>query len=439
MIQSIYIKNFKAWKNANFSLNGGGVIFVGEHGSGKSSILQALDCFFNQERIDDESIIDHSQDVEIGIRINRTFLKKRFIGKAHRAVIDNPEADWSQIDGLYYLYVLGTEKSPLTLVKELARSRVEQMIDPRFRAQFEALANQAIDSVLNEMNDALALNGSKPGEITAKSKLNPSRAVNYDLSFDETFVNEVTEHGPSVIDDLISSSLTAGNYKNVIFGIDGIEDSFKAADFPYFIERLSDTFGQLLLTTHSQKILQSGHNLQTIPVGDNPQMYVAELLSGLRTNQRAFLLVEGKFDLPWYRKALELLGATDLYTVLPGGGSNVELLRKELIHLGLHCVLIFDGDMKSKENRNARKYALSRDCVELYTPDSLLKTLFNCIPPKHHKKAFFTTIRKTGTHLSDDGIKDMIAERIADSLDENSEFIKELGEIIAFDQAQNFE
>ena len=95
--------------------------------------------------------------------------------------------------------------------------------------------------------------------------------------------------------------------------------------------------------------------------------------------------------------------------------------------------------MKSKENRNARKYALSRDCVELYTPDSLLKTLFNCIPPKHHKKAFFTTIRKTGTHLSDDGIKDIIAERIADSLDENSEFVKELGEIIAFDQAQNFE
>lgn len=437
MIQSIYIKNFKAWKNANFSLNGENVIFVGEHGSGKSSILQALDCFFNQDRIDDESIIDHSQDVEIGIRINRTFLKKRYIGRAHRAIIDNPEADWSQIDGIYYLYVLGTEKSPLTLVKELARSRVEQMIDSSFRKDFEVLADRAIASVLKEMNEAFIQSSGNALDITAQSKLNPSRAVNYDLTFDESFIDELTEHGTSIIDDLLSSSLTKGNYKNVIFGIDGVEDSFKTPDFTNFIDNLSDTFGQLLLTTHSQQIMQSGKKIQTIPVGDNPQLYVAELISGLRTNQIAFLLVEGKFDLPWYRKALELLGVSEAYTVLPGGGSNVELLRKELLHLGLNCVLIFDGDMKSKVNENARKYALDRECIELYTPDSLLKDLFNCVPPKKNKKTFFNSIRKSGVHLSDDGIKDVIAERIADSLTESSEFVKELGTIITFDKAHH--
>lgn len=437
MIQSIYIKNFKAWKNANFSLNGDNVIFVGEHGSGKSSILQALDSFFNKDRIEDESIIDQTQDVEIGIRINRTFLKKRFVGRAHRAIIDNPDADWSQIEGIYYLYLLGTEKSALTLIKELSRSRVEQMIDAPFRKQFATLADNAISSVLSEMQESVSFDGINSSNITATTKLNPSRAVNYDLSFDESFVNNLTKHGISLIDDLLSSSLTKGNYKNVIFGIDGIEDSFNASDFSLFIEKLSDTFGQLLLTTHSQQIMKSSKNIQTIPVGESPQIYVAELISGLKTNQVSFLLVEGKFDLPWYRKALELLGATDSYTVLPGGGSNVELLRKELLHLGLSCILIFDGDMRTKVNKDDRKYALSRDCIELYTPDKLLKSLFNCNPPKRNKKSFFTSIRKSGMHLSDDGIKDIIAERISDSLTIESEFVKELGEIITYDKANH--
>lgn len=45
MIISIYIKNFKAYERETITLNKNNVL-IGENDAGKSSVLQALDYFF---------------------------------------------------------------------------------------------------------------------------------------------------------------------------------------------------------------------------------------------------------------------------------------------------------------------------------------------------------------------------------------------------------
>lgn len=51
MIKAIFIKNFKAYEKSTINLFENN-IFIGENDSGKSTILQAMDVFFNQDSID---------------------------------------------------------------------------------------------------------------------------------------------------------------------------------------------------------------------------------------------------------------------------------------------------------------------------------------------------------------------------------------------------
>ena len=48
MIESIYIKNFKKFDRKTIKIEQHNIL-IGENDSGKSTILQALDIFFNQE------------------------------------------------------------------------------------------------------------------------------------------------------------------------------------------------------------------------------------------------------------------------------------------------------------------------------------------------------------------------------------------------------
>lgn len=77
MIKAIFIKNFKAYEKSTINLFENN-IFIGENDSGKSTILQAMDVFFNQDSIDKKFVRDINQNVEIGIRIddNNKFIKK---------------------------------------------------------------------------------------------------------------------------------------------------------------------------------------------------------------------------------------------------------------------------------------------------------------------------------------------------------------------------
>ena len=77
MIESIYIKNFKKFEHTTIVIKKHN-LFIGENDSGKSTILQALDIFFNQEKIDKSFVREQGKAVEIGIMYNGKFYKKEY-------------------------------------------------------------------------------------------------------------------------------------------------------------------------------------------------------------------------------------------------------------------------------------------------------------------------------------------------------------------------
>ena len=77
MIQGIYIKNFRAWRKGVFKLFGGHTVFLGDNDTGKTSILEALDYFFNHTKMDSSCYIDPHADIHIGVRIDGQEFRRR--------------------------------------------------------------------------------------------------------------------------------------------------------------------------------------------------------------------------------------------------------------------------------------------------------------------------------------------------------------------------
>ncbi|MBE6470410.1 MAG: hypothetical protein E7000_01685 [Coriobacteriaceae bacterium] len=421
MLQSLFIQNFRAWENQTFTFNGEHVVFAGGTDSGKSSVLQALDLFFNRDTIDSTQVRDPSKDVAIGIRYDGTTFKKTFSHKTHQVKSRTPAADWKKVEAIHYIYLPATNKTSATILTELAQAKADSLLPPHLADELAAVAKHAMDEVLSVVGTAETKRNSP---VTAVPRVKPARAVDFTI-----LNNGVPVAGAELgySKNLTYAMLVGSQYDNVVLGIDDMEHAFASMDYQKVIRSLEQHVGQVLMTTRSSQVMKHMGREVTVPVGSNPDGNMATILRGLEGQGKAFLLVEGKYDLPWYKEAAELSGFGNRVNILPAGGTNIDELRREMAGVGMKCVAIVDGDTAPDERTG--KYALVRDCVELYAPDDLLQELFGTVPPKADKHAFFASVQ-AAKPASENGIKAAIAENIAAHLTPHSEFVREVGTIL---------
>lgn len=423
MLQSVFIQNFKAWEDQTFSLNGEHVAFVGENESGKSSILQALDCFFNRDAIDPADIRDAGREVCIGVRYNGTTFKKTFDGRTGRVVSRHPAALWGEIARVHYLHLPAASKPSTVVLRELAQAKLDELLPPQLERELEERAQEALAAVL-PWSAGSSETPAAEQQVSAVAQLAPGAALDIALQRGGSPIDEL----PLTYRDKLTCSLLANSsYPNLVLGVDDVERAFPSLDPAAAAKLAGAHVAQLLATTRSQPVLQQGGLAVTVPVGSRPGGNVAHILQALDGSDRAFLLVEGKYDLPWYKTAAKLAGYGDTLNVLPAGGTNLDELRREMANLGMRCIAIVDGDTKPDER--VGKYALRRECVELYTPNGLLRDLFGSVPPKTGKREFFASIQAS-QQASENGIKAAISERISQHLGPSSLFVSEVAAIL---------
>ena len=438
MLQSMFIQNFKAWENQTFTFNGEHAVFVGANDSGKSSILQALDCFFNRDVIDSAYVRDPRKDVSVGIRYNGVTYKKTFSSRTCRVKSRKPAGGWNAIEGIHYIYLPSNQKTTDAVLKELAQAKADLLLPQELQKALSIVADRAIAQVLAgagiNPDAGKADEGASddaPAKVSAIPKVVPSRAIDFTIES-----NGMPVAGGEIGHQkrLTFAMLVGGNYRNVVLGIDDVERAFSSMDFATVISGLESHIGQVLMTTHASSVVQHKGVAITVPVGSRATGSVAAILKDIEGEKKTFLLVEGKYDLPWYKAAAHLTGFGDRVDILPAGGSNLDELRREMARVGINCVAIVDGDTAPDER--VGKYALVRDCVELYTPDELLLDLFGVVPPLDGKKEFFRGIQ-AHRQASENGIKAAISERIESYLDKDSPFVVEVRDILTRAMREN--
>lgn len=423
MIERIYIKNFKYWNQGNEAqiLLAGNTIFVGENDSGKSSVLQALNTFFNEEKIDKAFIPNLEAPVEIGLLIDGCFFKKTYNGKTFKESKD-PDQDRSEIDRLHYIYLGPNFDDPVTTLKQLGKAQFNALIEDDQIAELGAVAQKAIEGVLEGANQEMVIINRENTAIAVSPVIKLEKAI--DFSIDDSQGVPVSGRGSGFQKNLNYAMLVGNDYSNVILGIDEIENSFSTKNCADLLTELNKHIPQLLVTTHSGRVLNGLLDYDVQPLGKQPGESVADILISLGEGSKPYVLIEGKFDLPWFKKAIEILGFSDQIILLPAGGSNAKALQEALGQSGVCCFVIYDGDQANGDS--VRCFYLERDCVELYTPDDLMVELYKEVLPIDNKENFFARAKEISNHTDNNNVKSDIAQKIASYLDESNPFVQEV-------------
>ena len=103
MIDHIFIKNYKAFNRKNIPLNKN-TLFIGTNASGKTTILEALDLFFN-DVFHHEYINDLEKDVIIEIHLNDERYRKVYKSPFYHLSYEDCIGDMFDINHIKYLYI----------------------------------------------------------------------------------------------------------------------------------------------------------------------------------------------------------------------------------------------------------------------------------------------------------------------------------------------
>lgn len=368
MIESIYINNFKAFEKETFSL-GKDNLLIGENDSGKSTILQSLDIFFNQDKIDKAFVRNPKDIVTIGIMFNGTYYWKKYSGASFK--LSESCDNLSDLETIRYIYIPVSTYDVKKIIIQLAAAKALSMTDEETINKLKMISNDAINEVLSTVDKDLIVVDDTKTQIEVKEDFKYEKALSFLVNSNGI---PVESRGSGYQKNLMYALLVGNIYDNGILGIDEIENSLSINHAQKIINELQNKIGQTILSTHSKRIMEAigNSNINLIPLYTENDKSLYELLDAIdNSDKKVFIIVEGKYDLPWYKKTISLLNQNDKYIVLPGGGcKDLKVLKNELEKLGKKCLCIADGDTNEE-------YKITKDCIELYTPLEVLNNMFN--------------------------------------------------------------
>lgn len=420
MITQIYIKNFKSFEKNTIPIENHNII-IGENDAGKSTILQALDIFFNQDKIDKSFVRDLTKPVEIGILFNKVFYKKIYNSSSYK--LTSTTDNISDLDLYKYIYIPISAYDPKGVITQLSVSKAIEKTPKELLEQLKKISQSSIDDVIGSVDPKLLIINNEQTNVIGEEKFKYDAAIKYSITSNGI---PIEARGSGFQKNLLYALLIGNNYSNVILGIDEIENSFSINNCSSIIRELQSKIGQTLVTTHSKSVLEVSNDSNIIPLYNGNYDNISKLLDALdKTDKKIYVLVEGKFDLPWYKRCLNLLGVYSDYLLLPAGReNNADALKKVLEELGKQCLIIKDGDTNSERS-------IVKDCIELYTPlknlNDILDLDLDDVPTD--KNTFFSSTIIENVR-NEDSVKRILANNVDAFLDVNNPLVNEVKELL---------
>lgn len=417
MIKQIYIKNFKAYDEKRIDLYENN-IFIGENDSGKSTILQALDAFFNADSLDKKFIRDINSDVEIGVLTSdNKFVKKVFKPKSFKPEI--VKGNIQDLNGISFVYISPSTLDVKKIICDLAVAKTMSNISNDIKNQIICLMNEQINSIINSIDPEILVVGGDTS-LLGNSNLKLESALKFEVSSNGI---PIEGRGSGYQKNLLYSILTGSRYENVIIGIDEIENSLSLNNVKSLMSIIREKFDQTLITTHSVSVIKSVSHYEICPILSNGVSTVTELYISLGdADSIKYILVEGKTDVNWVKKAIDLLNLTDNFVIIGCGGcENIDSVKVELERKGFVCKVIKDGD-------TGHENSLSKDCIELYVPLNSYNNLFDkqstTVPTD--KDSFFNSLISEENGIGRQTIKRILSDEVFNFLELDNPLVQEI-------------
>lgn len=387
MIEHVYINNYKAFNRENVSLERH-TLLVGTNASGKTTVLEALDLFFNHVMRHD-FIIDQNKSVIVEVQMNGQRFRKVYSPPYFK--IDYSKCIGSLYDINHYAYLYVPEEFDIpTLLNDILNINLKEKLSKEEQTRVFKIADY-IDGITGNTNYPF-------------------------FAHKECYLMDIKEPPPMSMHDC-AKSIANITHRKTIIGIDNYEVNFSIKD----IKAIRRYANQTIFATDDPSVIRAEESYVThLLTGEMENDYEA-IQRRLTNDNKKYILVEGKYDIAWFEKALKLLNRTEEYAVLPCGGSgNIQYVKKQLDKEGLESITIADGDTK-------KKGSLKREIIELYADVDVVNKLFDTDFDKlpRSKKEFFKHISE-----KDDVVKHILSQWARKQLVRDNPFVQELQTIL---------
>lgn len=384
MIEHIYIKNYKAFERENIPLDKN-TLLIGTNNTGKTTILESLDLFFNNV-INHNFVLNKNKNVIIELNIDDKRYRKVYSPPHYHLNFQKCIGDMFEINHLKYLYIpkeINTQK----LLNDILTINMTKKVSKAEQSKIYKVSDY-IDGILGNSKYKLF-------RVSTKYEMDITKKV----EFNKEDFTKIISNIP---------------YPHLIIGIDNFEDNFAIESLDSFIKYSYQT----IVTTQSEKVVKDyKHYVSALYKGN--QIDDLDTIKKMvhRDQNKKYLLVEGKYDVNWFEKALTLLHQKRSYTVIPCGGcGNISFVKAQLEKEGHKTVVITDGDTHSKTS-------LKKDIIELYADISFINkrfhTTFKVLPT--HKNDFFKRF-----HVKNDVVKNVLSRWAKKGLTLDSDFVIEV-------------
>lgn len=389
MVEHIFIKNYKAFERENIPLDKH-TLLIGTNNSGKTTVLEALDLFFNHKMRHDY-IIDPAKDVVIEVHINDERYRKVYSPPEYYINFKKCIGTMFDINHIKYLYVPKVIHNP-TFLNDILSINLTKKLTAQERARIFTV-NDYIDGIIGNSNYSLF-------QTSSQYKMD----IREDIVFNKQDYTKIL------------SNIT---YQYLIIGIDNVESNFDLEN----LEKIIKYSYQTIVTSNESDIVK------------NTKYYVSTLYKGNKKDDfdtikkrldtpksKLYLLVEGKYDVNWFETALKLLGVSEQYTVIPcGGAGNITFVKEQLEKEGYKTLVITDGDTRYNGS-------LQKDVIELYADIDYINrkfhTNFTTLPKSKH--TFFKAFS-----VKDDIVKNVLSHWAKKHLTKDNPFVREVGELLS--------
>ncbi len=388
MIDHIFIKNYKVFERENIPLDKN-TLFIGTNASGKTTILEALDLFFNNV-FHYEYVRNIDEDIVIEIHVNDKRYRKVYKSPEYNIEFSKCIGDMQDINYINYLYVPKNIYAPKLL---------NDILSINLSVDTTNIDKTRVFKVFDYLDGKLGNNTYNLFNINTTYQMN----INDDVSFTRS---EYTK---------IISNIT---YQYTIIGIDNFEDNF---DLEALKEITEFSYQTIFTSKHKDVVSNFDYSVKALYKEDIKQELETITKSFEKNQLKKLLLVEGKYDVAWFEQGLKLIDEFSNYSVIPCGGyGNIQYVKKQLEKEGYTTITVTDGDVKSKDS-------LKREVIELYADIDYINRRFNTTFKKMplRKKDFFKRF-----NVKDDVVKKVLSSWAKKNLTLESPFVRELDELI---------
>ncbi len=384
MIDHLFIKNYKVFERENIPLDKN-TLFIGTNASGKTTILEALDLFFNNV-FHFEYVRNMNEDIIIEIHINDERYRKVYSAPHYHINYQKCIGDMFEINHIKYLYI-PKEIYPPKLLNDLLTINLTE--------DLKKIDQSKVFRVYDYLDGVLGNNIYNLFKLDTRYEM----YIKDDLSFSK---NEYLK---------MISNIT---YPNTIIGIDNFENNFELDA----LKAITEYAYQTIFTSKAKAVVGKFDYSVKALYKDDIKKEIKTITSSFENiRHKKLLLVEGKYDVAWFETALKLLNKFQDYRVIPCGGyGNIQYIKEQLEKEGYQTVTITDGDVNSN-------HALKREVIELYADidyiNARFNTKFKTMP--YRKKDFFRHF-----NVKDDVVKKVLSSWAKKALTVDSAFVKEL-------------